>query len=336
MSRLRFNPGAGRMLVLWIVMAAAPIGAACLLLCTSSVFAQSDGSIPPAPVLPTGPNAGSVPVGPRGPVESIDSPASPKSPNDPREVSAEKGGTGDRRMVDLAKRLATGEVDADQTGEGEGRSTGRAATGSATRPSAEAENRAAASNQMKLADPDEQRPLSARVKHNDGKLPGSPQTDVASGSWVLNGITALGIVLILIFLLRGALRKAGVGGAIGPHPAVQVLSRVSVAPRNHVLLIRVGQRVLVVGDSAAGLRTLASIDEPEEVAEIITSAATAKSDSITGGFRKMLQGFSGMYGSGGEKEIGTDEDEYQVDRARDGVAGLVGRLRNGGGEGGGA
>ena len=232
-------------------------------------------------------------------------------------------------MLDLAKRLATGEAIDRPEG------VTAPATGVTKVPapnaSSDADVRAAASNQLKLADPDDKRPLSARVKHGEGALPDSSQQSSASGSWLLNGVTALGVVIILIFICRAVLRKAGVGGSIGPHPAVQVLSRVPVAPRNHVLLIRVGPRVLVVGDSVAGLRTLSTIEDPEEVAEIITSTTTAKSESITGGFRKMLSSFSGMYGRD-EKETGGDESEYQVGRARENVTGLVGRLRGGGGD----
>jgi len=50
---------------------------------------------------------------------------------------------------------------------------------------------------------------------------------------------------------------------------VEVLSRTTVAPRSHVVLMRVGTRILVVSDSPAGMRTLASVEDAEEVAELL-------------------------------------------------------------------
>ena len=109
---------------------------------------------------------------------------------------------------------------------------------------------------------------------------------------------------------------------------VQVISRVAVAPRNHVLLLRVGGRVLVVGDSPTGMRTLAQIDDAEEIADILAAASSSKPTSITAGFRQMLSGFTGEYTRQERAVVGSDEQEVRVDRARDKVGGLVGKIRS--------
>ena len=114
-----------------------------------------------------------------------------------------------------------------------------------------------------------------------------------------------------------------------------MLSRTSIAPKNQVLLLRLGQRILVVGDSAAGLQTLADIVDAEEVAGLLQSIAASKPGSATSGFSSVLDGFDGQYeGELHARDMGTDGSEHRVDRARDSVRGLLSRLRHAGKGGG--
>lgn len=146
---------------------------------------------------------------------------------------------------------------------------------------------------------------------------------------MLSTLTALGVVLLAILACRGLLRRwFGASLVAGATPVVQVLSRTAVAPRNHVLLLRIGARILVVGDSAAGLRTLASIDDDGEVAELLTALSAAKSGSASGGFRQLLQNLNRAYRRPQvEAEEGGDDKEFAVDRARNEVSALIGKIR---------
>ena len=155
---------------------------------------------------------------------------------------------------------------------------------------------------------------------------------------MFNTLTALGIVVALILLLRVVMnRLSGRGLTHGQSSAVEVLSRVSVAPRNHVLLIRTGHRVLVVGDSSAGLRTLANIDDPDEVASLLASTAADKPRSISRGFSQLLSHFNSEYRDDVRRvEEGNDTSEHRIDRARDQVSNLLTRVRAMAGRGGAA
>ncbi len=124
-------------------------------------------------------------------------------------------------------------------------------------------------------------------------------------------------------------------------PVVEVLSRTPVAPKNHVLLLRVGQRVLVVGDSGGGLRTLANLDDPEEVASVL-QAVTAQGDaSVSRSFNSLVSRFQQapetaaaddpLAGPGAMPrfvEEGGDTQEFSLDRTRDALSGLASRLRS--------
>ena len=73
-------------------------------------------------------------------------------------------------------------------------------------------------------------------------------------NWMMNTLAALGVVIGLIFLLRWIAKRSGMGGGVrvsASSPIVEVLSRTTVAPRSHIVLLRVGSRILVVNDGAA-------------------------------------------------------------------------------------
>jgi|GEM_PF-4441431 len=176
--------------------------------------------------------------------------------------------------------------------------------------------------------PKESLPLgfSGDAKRDVGKQSG----EESGGGWMLNTFTALGLVLLLIWGLRSLLLKAsGRPVASSVNPTVQVLSRVSIAPRNHVVLLKLGQRVLVVGDSTAGLQPIAEITEPDEIADILTTVASSKPNSISQSFSQLLNRANNDYE--GESDIateGADDHEFTIDRARDRVSGLLSRMRS--------
>lgn len=151
---------------------------------------------------------------------------------------------------------------------------------------------------------------------------------ISSGSWIMDTLTALGVVLGLILALRWAYhRYAGRTASARPSPIVEVLARTSVAPRNHVLLLRVGSRILVVSDSSGGMRTLCDIEDPEEVANLIRAVSVTRDNSITKNFTRLFQNFNGQYDEQRASLEGGDDEEHTVDRARDSISSLLSRVR---------
>ena len=160
---------------------------------------------------------------------------------------------------------------------------------------------------------------------------GEPLKSPNSG-WVMNTLAALGVVIGLILFVRWVARRSGMGSGgggvrVASSPIVEVLSRTTVAPRNHVVLLRVGARVLVVNDGAAGMRTLATIDDPDEVAGLLQSVQAANESSMSNSFGKVMSKLSGQWSSAEQAdELGTDDSEAGVDRARTALSGLRDRL----------
>lgn len=86
---------------------------------------------------------------------------------------------------------------------------------------------------------------------------------------------SLGVVLAIIGGLYWLLRRY-YGGSVSSSStrAVKVLSRTPLAPRQQVMLLQVGRRVVVVGDSGGAMTTLAQIDDPDEVAQLLGQIQT--------------------------------------------------------------
>lgn len=259
------------------------------------------------PALPVGAEA--VVLQPNRPVEV---PADPMGPAASPVITHSKAAappdalTDDRGLEKLARELS-----------------GNPAAHGAAKPAAEKKAEPVApavpANEKKALGPSGEDAAIGATKNGDG----------ARSSWVMTTLTALGVVVGLILVLRAVVAKVtGRAPASSHSPVLEVLSRTSVAPKNHVLLLRLGQRILVVGDSAAGLATLADIDDPEEVAGLLQAVSASKPGSASQGFTETLEGFDGQYDDFDRPaREGRDSGEHRVDRMRDGISGLKARIR---------
>jgi len=167
----------------------------------------------------------------------------------------------------------------------------------------------------------------------DGESKSQPFAPAAgnssSGGWALQTIAALGLVIALALALRWAwVKLTGHVPARASSPVLEVLSRTTIAPRNQVVLLRLGGRILVVGDSPAGLRTLANVDDPEEVASLLTAITAAQPTSMSQGFSQLMHRFNNEYERPEEELDGRDAEGPRLDRARYSVSGLLSRLRH--------
>lgn len=215
------------------------------------------------------------------------------------------------RMARLAEKAGAGVESAEPTAPREGRRIGPA-DGSGATPSI------LQSAAPGFAAGDRAKPL------------GTP--DDSSSGWALSTLAALGVVIGLMLVLRWLWVRMGGRVVTGSSPVVEMLSRTSVAPKNHVVLVRVGSRILVCGDSPSGLRTLADIDDEQEVADLLTAITASRDSSITRGFNQVLHRFHGEHDD--TRVAGGDNMEHRIDRARNSVSALLANVRGLAGKGG--
>jgi flagellar protein FliO/FliZ len=76
----------------------------------------------------------------------------------------------------------------------------------------------------------------------------------------------LGLIVLLYWASRRFLPRSALGQ---PTRAIQVLARTAISPKQRILLLQIGRRMLVVGDSGQSLSTLCEITDPDEAAALL-------------------------------------------------------------------
>lgn len=101
------------------------------------------------------------------------------------------------------------------------------------------------------------------------------------GGW-LRSIGSLGAVVAVILFLAWGYRATTSGAAIrlrARRPGlIQIVSRTSLSNRQSLCLVRVGPRMVLVGMSGDGLRTLDVIDDADLVSRLAGEAESVKTD----------------------------------------------------------
>ena len=102
-------------------------------------------------------------------------------------------------------------------------------------------------------------------------------------------VGALAIVLGLIFALRWVLRRSiNPAGMPGATNVVQVLTRSPLSPRQQLLLVRVGRRLIVVADCNGQLNALSELTDPDEVAALVGQLRDEKLSAAPHSFGNLL------------------------------------------------
>jgi flagellar protein FliO/FliZ len=110
------------------------------------------------------------------------------------------------------------------------------------------------------------------VGPSDGKrINTGPQNPWAQWARTLG---ALALVVVLIFAARIMLKRFGPVSGRQRRDMLDVLARAAVSPRHQMLLVRVGRRVVLVGQSPASMTALSEVTDPDEVAALIDAASS--------------------------------------------------------------
>ena len=173
------------------------------------------------------------------------------------------------------------------------------------------------------------RSFSEKKDRSPGEAPGAPPPSM-DYSRVLGALAA---VLGLIFLLRWCSRFffPTMAGRRATR-AVEVLARAPISPKQQIMLIRVGRRVLVVGDSGVQMNSLCEVSDPDEVAALVGQLQDERLAPAARAFGSMFGRSRRPFESADESGLGgaliDEPDETQtVASARDEISGLRDRVR---------
>ena len=155
-------------------------------------------------------------------------------------------------------------------------------------------------------------------------------------------IPRIGLALALVISLIGALYwvyKKFFGGATAQRHsgAMSVLTRLAVTPKQHLVLLQVGRRVVLVADNGVQMSPLSEITDPDEVASLIGQLASEKTLSAV----KAMSSFGNVFGRarndfdepvGREPRDLADDEEVvaqdpSIEEARGEISGLMEKIR---------
>ncbi|MCY2955383.1 MAG: flagellar biosynthetic protein FliO [Planctomycetota bacterium] len=169
---------------------------------------------------------------------------------------------------------------------------------------------------------------------------GRGTTSVTSvfNAWRIVG--ALGIVLGAIFGVRWLGRRFfGLPTARSSSGAIQVLGRSILSPKQQLMLVQVGRRIVLVADCGAQMNALCEISDPDEVAALSGQIQQRKGDSMSSSFLSFLGRAEAPYGASGPVEsedqeqessgpdAGVDTPETAVAATREELSGLLQKVR---------
>jgi len=83
---------------------------------------------------------------------------------------------------------------------------------------------------------------------------------------------ALAVVVVLIFVARMLLKRFAPVSGSHRRELLDVLARRPISPRHQLLLVRMGRRIVLVGQGPSGLTPLGEVTDPDEAAALIEGA----------------------------------------------------------------
>jgi flagellar biogenesis protein FliO len=172
--------------------------------------------------------------------------------------------------------------------------------------------------------------IDGRAAEGTGQTSRSGTSKGSGGPNVLSLLWPLAVILALIVLVYWAARRYLPGmKRLAGSDAVKVLARTYVSPRQSIALVKAGRRVLVVGQTAERLSALASIDDPEEVSELLGLCQGAGEGSAGASFRKAFQEMDDEFRAAEDAAAPADGEELRrVREELDRLAEKVRRVAN--------
>ena len=155
----------------------------------------------------------------------------------------------------------------------------------------------------------------------------SATSRIQPAPWYRSGLMSLVVVLAAIAGLVLLVRRLVPSMRRMTGDVVEILGRNHLSPKQSLALVRIGRRLLLVGVTPERLNTLCEIDEPQEVADLLSRAARRLNKGES--FDEALSGAeAGFDRSAPRVSELTSGPSAQLQRATGQLQGLLGRLRS--------
>src|SRR4030095_4081859 len=126
--------------------------------------------------------------------------------------------------------------------------------------------------------------------------PATQSAAVAANNRSSNGpdfqrvLLALGIVMGAIFVARWGFKEMSpVPAAARNSQAIRILSRNVIGPKQQLMLVQIGKRLVLVGNSSDSMNALAQIVDDDEVAALLGQLQSETSTSSVSAFPSLFR-----------------------------------------------
>lgn len=146
--------------------------------------------------------------------------------------------------------------------------------------------------------------------------------------WYRSGLVSTVIVLGVVWLAYRAARRWIPGSKVSDSGFMQVIARTTLTPKQHVALVRLGRRFVMVGVSPDRIDRLCVIDDAPEVSELLVRLNGASGSQSPGFDDELMREVSGYESDSdaGSDELAPSEDSNVERRAP--LRDLLTRLRS--------
>lgn len=128
-----------------------------------------------------------------------------------------------------------------------------------------------------------------------GPVAAAEAIDPLAPSYLLKLVVSLVLVLVLMFALVWVIKRVGRLDARAGNYPMQVLTQMSIGPRERILLVAVGDRQMLVGVSQGAIESLGWVDPPLE-----PRRRDGQNPSFGEAFQEQLAARFGRRGQGGK------------------------------------
>jgi flagellar biogenesis protein FliO len=146
--------------------------------------------------------------------------------------------------------------------------------------------------------------------------------------WYRSGLVSTVIVLGVVWLAYRAARRWIPGSKVSESGVMQVLARTTLTPKQHVALVRLGHRFVMVGVSPDRIDRLCVIDDAPEVSELLVRLNSTAGSPSPGFDDELMREVSGYESDSdaASDDLVSSEDSNEAPRAP--LKELVTRLRS--------
>jgi flagellar biogenesis protein FliO len=178
---------------------------------------------------------------------------------------------------------------------------------------------------------EESRPVKRRSQGGTTALLAG-KADGAGRSWTRTVGALAGVVALIVFLAWGYRALAGGALPLSTRPrrqgVIEIVSRAPLSARQSVCLVRVGPRLVLVGQSQDSLRALDVIDDADLVAQLAGRAAQKRADSSNAEFHGCLEREARAYQDPADAVDETiAPDAARIASVQEGLAQTIRRIR---------